>query len=64
MSFSQPLPSSYLVRREANILNTFSPFSLRPTGCRPGYETVQKCERNDIQFYSNLPEHRLRQLRI
>jgi len=62
--FSQPLLLSYLVRREANVLKTFSPFSLRPTGYHPAYETVQRCERNDIQFYSNLPEQRLRQLKV
>lgn len=43
----------YLVRREAALLGTFAPFGLQPTGCFPAYQTVQACERNDIQFYAN-----------
>lgn len=51
----QPLLLSYLKRREPSVLGTFAPFGLRPTGYSPGYRTVQRCARNDIEFYSNLP---------
>jgi hypothetical protein len=46
---------SYPVRRSGALLGAFSPFMLRPTGYRPGYQTVQKCEKNDIEFYANFP---------
>lgn len=55
-SFDQPLLISYLRRRSAAILGTFSPFQLAPTGYRPGYQTVQDCERNEIEFFSNLSD--------
>ena len=54
--FRQPLLVSYLKRRESAILGTFAKFDLRPTGYMPSYQTVQDCERNDIEFYGNLPE--------
>jgi 16S rRNA G966 N2-methylase RsmD len=44
---------SYLKRREAAIMGTFTPFGLRPSGYQPGYKTVQNCERNTIEFYTN-----------
>lgn len=44
---------SYPLRRQNAILGTFAPFNLRPTGYRPGYLTVQKCEKNEIEFYAN-----------
>jgi hypothetical protein len=46
---------SYPVRRRGAILGTFRPFALRPTGYRPGYQTVQQCDKNDIEFYANFP---------
>jgi hypothetical protein len=52
--YSQPLLVSYLVRRQANLLGTFSRFGLEPTGYRPTYQTVQKAERNEIEFFGNL----------
>ncbi len=52
--YSQPLLISYLTRRSENLLGTFSPFKLVPTGYRPGYQTVQACQRNDIEFFGNL----------
>ena len=61
--FRQPLLLSYLTRRETKVLNTFSPFSLRSTGYYPQYQTVKKCERNEIQLYSNLPKEKLTQLK-
>lgn len=57
-NFSQPLLVSYLKRRETAILGTFAKFNLRPTGIRPGYQTVKKCQRNDIEWYSNLSQER------
>ena len=44
---------SYPARRRGAILGTFAPFNLRPTGYHPGYQTVQKCEKNDIEFFAN-----------
>ncbi len=44
---------SYPVRRRGALLGTFAPFNLAPTGYRPGYLTVQRCEKNDIEFYAN-----------
>src|SRR5882724_9375169 len=52
--YSQPLLISYLTRRSENLLATFSPFKLVPTGYRPGYQTVQACQRNDIEIFGNL----------
>lgn len=56
---SQLLLICYLKRREANLLGTFAAFDLQPTGYNPGYLTVQAVERNEIEFYSNLPAGKL-----
>jgi hypothetical protein len=37
-----------------SLIQTFSPFGLAPTGYHPGYQTVQACERNDIELFGNL----------
>jgi hypothetical protein len=50
---SRKVMISYPVRRQNAILGTFAPFNLKPTGYHPGYRTVQKCEKNDIEFYAN-----------
>jgi hypothetical protein len=50
----QPLLIAYLARRADNILGTFARFGLEPTGYRPGYQTVQRVERNEIEFFGNL----------
>jgi len=50
---SRKVMISYPVRRQAAILGAFTPFNLHATGYRPGYLTVQKCEKNDIEFYAN-----------
>jgi len=50
---------SYPVRRERALLGTFAPFGLAATGYRPGYLTVQKCEKNEIEFYANGPAVRI-----
>lgn len=50
---SQPLLISYLTRRAHAIESVFAPFGLRATGVRAGYLTVQRSERNDIQWFAN-----------
>ncbi len=61
--FSQPVMIGYLKRRADAILGTFSPFGLQPTGYSPGYQTVRKIKKNEIEFFSNLPEEQVRRLR-
>lgn len=61
-NFEQPLLISYLSRRSSAVLNAFQPFSLRPTGYFPSYETVRDTEKNRIEFFSNLPEESLQPL--
>jgi hypothetical protein len=56
---NQPLLICYLKRREANLLGTFATFNLQPTGYNPSYLTVQAVDRNEIEFYSNLPPEKL-----
>jgi hypothetical protein len=53
-NFSQPLLLTYLTRRSSSILGTFQKFLLKPTGFFPGYQTVRKIEKNEIELYSNL----------
>ena len=60
--FAQPMMVSYLKRRESAVLGTFARFGLKPTGYCPAYQTVRKCGRNDIEFYSNLDEDALQPL--
>lgn len=52
--YSQPMLVAYLVRRGANLMHTFHRFNLQPTGYKPEYLTVQKTERNEIEFFGNL----------
>lgn len=52
--FAQPMLISYLSRRSRAIEGTFSPFSLKATGYIPGYQTVRKIAKNEIQFFGNL----------
>lgn len=44
---------SWLVRRQHALIGSFAPFNLQPTGFHPTYQTVQKCEKNDIEFFAN-----------
>lgn len=55
---SQRLMVSYLTRRADAVESVFAPFNLRRTAHHPAYQTVRKCERNDIVFFTNfdLPE--------
>ena len=52
--FAQPILVSYLSRRATAVTATFYPFGLQPAGLYPQYQTVQKVERNHIEFFSNL----------
>jgi hypothetical protein len=52
--YEQPLLLSYLSRRSAAVMGTFARFNLQPTGYHPGYQTVQRAERNEIEFFGNL----------
>lgn len=60
--FNQPILVSYLLRRAENLIGTFSKFGLQGTGYFPEYQTVQKCQRNDIIFFSNIAEDMNRRL--
>ena len=60
--FRQRLMLSYLKRREAAVLGTFARFDLTPSGYFPRYQTVQRCARNDIEFYTNLGKEALEPL--
>lgn len=59
----QPVLVAYLARRSLNLMSTFHPFNLQPTGYHPGYLTVPATERNDIEFYGNLGEEAHARLR-
>jgi putative N6-adenine methyltransferase len=52
--FRQPLLICYLTRRAESLLGTFAPFHLERTGYCPGYQTVRKLERNEVEFFGNL----------
>lgn len=60
--FQQKILISFLHRRSSAILGTFTPFEIRPTGYFPAYQTVQKTEKNRIEFFSNLPESKISRL--
>jgi len=61
--YRQPLMLSTLKRREAATLGAFSSFELAPSGYHPGYRTVEACDRNDIEFLTNLDQDALARLR-
>jgi len=52
--YSQPIMICYLRRREQALLGTFAKFRIEPTGIFASYKTVQDCEKNQIQLYSNI----------
>lgn len=54
--FEQPLLVSYLQRRSSVMLSTFAPFHVRATGYCPSYQTVERVQKNKIEFYGNLPD--------
>ena len=51
--FAQPLAICYPARRARNLCGTFARFGLEATGYFPSYLTVQKLERNRIEFFAN-----------
>lgn len=53
-NYRQAVFVSYLSRRRFNIMGTFSPFNIRPTGFFPQYVSLQKREKNLIEFFGNL----------
>jgi hypothetical protein len=60
--FHQPLLISFLRRRAANVINTFCRFRINATGYFPSYQTVQHCEKNEIEFFSNLDNDAIEKL--
>ncbi|MEL7169013.1 MAG: RNA 2'-phosphotransferase [Bacteroidota bacterium] len=50
-----PVLVSYLTRRDRKLLTTFADYDFRPTGFFPSYETVADTQKNEIQFYGNVP---------
>ena len=52
--FTQKIMVSYLTRWTNAVEGTFAPFGIRATGFNPGYQTVRKLARNEIQFFGNL----------
>jgi len=54
--FTQEILITGLASREQNLLATFHPFGLEPTGVQARYVSVQDQDgRNKILFYSNFP---------
>jgi Probable N6-adenine methyltransferase len=53
-SFDQKLMIGYLSRRSQALIGSFHLFNLLPTGYYPSYVTVQKTEKNEIEFLGNL----------
>lgn len=50
----QPLLISHPRERGANLMGTFAPFRIVPTGYFPRYVSVQKHARDGIELYGNL----------
>ena len=57
-NMKQPLLISYLKRRAASLIGTFSPFGLAASGYSPDYLTVQMTSYNEIEFFTNLPKEK------
>ncbi len=53
-NFGQKLMIGYLSRRSQALIGSFHLFNLLPTGYYPSYITVQKTEKNEIEFFGNL----------
>ena len=62
-NFEQPILVSYLTRRSSAIRGTFAPFQLRESGYFPGYQTVRKIEKNEIEFFGNLSDDQVTTLK-
>ena len=63
-NFNQKLMTAYLSRRSEAIIGSFGLFNLLPTGYNPSYVTVQKTEKNEIEFFGNLNEAELEALQF
>ncbi|MEO0740179.1 MAG: RNA 2'-phosphotransferase [Bacteroidota bacterium] len=50
-----PVLVAYLTRRDRKLLTTFADHDFWPTGFFPSYKTVADTEKNEIQFYGNVP---------
>ncbi len=61
--FSQNLFISYLERRAASFVSSFSKFNLQPISYFPEYDTLQDIPKNKIQFFSNVDQDQLDPLR-
>lgn len=59
---TQPLLLCYPRERAGNLLGTFAPFGLRPTGYCPRYVSVQAHGPKDIEFYGNLTDEQHEEL--
>lgn len=59
---SQKLMIAYPVRRQAALLQVFARFQLSSSGWKPGYLTVQNCDRNEIEFFANVDDLPSREL--
>ena len=62
-NFNQKLMIAYLSRRSQAIIGSFGLFNLLPTGNYPSYVTVQKTEKNEIEFFGNLTAPELEALK-
>jgi|GEM_PF-1010075 len=60
--FTQSILISFLSRRAPAIAGTFAPFEIRATGYFPSCQTVQKTEKNSIEFFGNLSIDQTRRL--
>lgn len=63
-NFDQKLLIGYLTRRSHAITGSFGLFNLSGTGYYPSYVTVQKTERNEIEFFGNLTPQELAAFRL
>jgi hypothetical protein len=63
-NFDQKLMIGYLARRSHAVIGSFNLFNLLPTGYYPSYVTVQKIERNEIEFFGNLNATELNALQL
>jgi len=62
--YHQPMLISYLSRRKDNLLGTFARFNLVETAYYPVYQTVQRSEHNQIEFFGNLDANLHQQLKL
>jgi hypothetical protein len=51
---SQPLLLNNLSSRAQQIIRSFAPFGLQPTGYHPGYRTIQNVGRNRMELFGSV----------